>query len=74
MVVGHVPREMSRDVFYFIKHHSGNVKGHVTGRRQLSAIWVKGMEIPSLYEFYCGPIKLKTLHKILKGKDFEIIS
>ena len=67
MVVGHVPREMSRDVFYFTKHHSDNVKGHVIGRRQLSAIWIKGMEIPSLYEF----LKLKTLQKLLKGKDFD---
>ena len=73
MVVGHVPREMSKDVFYFIKHHGGTVKGLVTGKRQLSTVWMKGMEIPCIYEFYSGSKKLKTLRKLLKNKDFEII-
>ena len=43
-IVGHVPREVSKIVYYFIKN-GGSVVGEVRGRRQCSIVCIKGLEI-----------------------------
>ncbi len=65
-VVGHVPREFSKVVFYFIRN-GGRVTGEVRGRRQKSATHMKGLEIPCLYKFYCKTPKIET--SLLKNTD-----
>ena len=45
-LVGHVPREISRIFWYFLRH-GGNITCEVSGRRKRG----KGLEVPCLYEF-----------------------
>ena len=66
-IVGHVPRELSRIVFYFIKNN-GIVRGSVTGRRTRSTVHMKGLEIPCVYEFTAEQKKINTLKKLLRKK------
>ncbi len=60
VVVGHVPQEVTRVSYYFIRH-GGQMKCQITGRRKLG----KGLVVPCIY-CYSGPSrilkKLKTLH------------
>ena len=67
-VVGHVPREISKIVYYFLKN-GGEVKGVVTGKRQRSAVHMKGLEVPCIYEFAAHPTKIKTAAKLFKKAD-----
>ena len=48
--VGHLPREMSQECFYFIRR-GGTISVEVTGPRQKSATEGKGMEIPCVLTF-----------------------
>ena len=66
---GHVPREFSKPVYYFIKNN-GCVTGEVCGRRKLSNIYMKGLEIPCVYEFFSVKKNIKKLTKILKEVDY----
>ena len=67
-VVGHVPREISKIVYYFLKN-GGEVKGVVTGKRHRSAVHMKGLEVPCIYEFAAHPTKIKTTAKLFKKAD-----
>ena len=43
-IVGHVPREFSKIVYYFIKN-GGRVTGEVRAKRQRSAVHMKGLAL-----------------------------
>ena len=45
VIVGHVPRELSKTFWFFIKH-DGKVECEVTGRRKCG----KGLEVPCIYK------------------------
>ena len=45
-VVGHLPREVARSVFFFIKR-GGTCKCEITGRRKKG----NGLEVPCIYTF-----------------------
>ena len=47
LLVGHLPKEISRYCYYFTLH-DGKISGEVTGPRQHSGISSGGMEIPCL--------------------------
>ncbi len=73
-VVGHVPREISKTMFLFLKTN-GVVQGVVTGRRQRSFVEGKrqrsfvegkGLEIPCIYRFNSDSKKLKILKKLMR--------
>ena len=67
-MVGHVPRENSTIVYYFLKN-DGEVKGVVTGERQRSAVHMKGLEVPCIYDFAANHTKNKTAAKLFKEAD-----
>ena len=46
-IVGHVPREFAKVVYYFIRNN-GIVTGEVCGRRKRSSVPMKGLEIPCI--------------------------
>ena len=58
-IVGHVPREISKVLFYFIKN-GGMVDGEVRGKRQRSCVLEKGLEIPCVYRFSSSATQLLT--------------
>ena len=49
-IVGHVPEEISKIVYYFIRNH-GIVTGEVESKRKRSSLYMKGLEIPCIYTF-----------------------
>ena len=52
--VGHIPREISRNVYFFIKTEGGSVNGKVLSvKYQLSPIPSGGLEIPLMLTFKC---------------------
>lgn len=63
-IVGHIPREISKTCWYFI-HHNGSIEGEVTGKRKLSTVPGKGLEVPCKYNFRGKPALIKTLTKLL---------
>ena len=59
-IVGHVPHELSRIVWYFIEH-DGSVNCRVTGRRKRG----KGLEVPCVYRFHaCKSCMIQKLWKL----------
>lgn len=64
-ITGHMPREFSKAVYYFIKNN-GVVQGTVTGRRKRSSLPLKGLEIPCIYEFTAKKKKVQILKKLLQ--------
>ena len=54
--VGHVPREQSKILWYFLSH-GGKVTAEVTGRRRWSPLLQGGLEIPCTFKVE-GPLKL----------------
>ena len=67
-VVGHAPREISKIVYYFLKNGS-EVTAVITGKRQRSAVHMKELEVPCIYEFAAHPTKIKTAAKLFKKAD-----
>jgi len=55
-IVGHVPREVSCIVWYFIEHN-GIVDCQVSGRRKHG----KGLEAPCIYRFCAGKNMIRAL-------------
>ena len=52
--VGHIPREISRHVYFFIKTEGGSVNGNVLSvKYQPSPIPSGGLEIPLMLTFKC---------------------
>ena len=60
MVVGHVPRELSR-IFFFSLQHGGIIQCTVTGHRKHGL----GLEVPCSYTLYGKPKYIKRLVKLL---------
>ena len=54
--VGHVPREQSRILWYFLSH-GGKLTAEVTGRRKRSPLVQGGLEIPCTFTVE-GPLRL----------------
>ena len=63
--VGHIPREVSRHVYYFIKTEGIFVNGSVISTKYLpSLIPSGGLEVPLLLKFSCP--EQKTFEKMKK--------
>ena len=67
ITVEHVPREISKLFYYFLKG-SDTICGEVNGKRQRSAIEGKGLEVPCKYEFTTASRIVGKLSKLLKEK------
>ena len=63
--VGHIPREVSRHVYYFIKTEGSFVNGSVISTKyRPSLIQSGGLEVPLLIKFSCP--EQKTFEKMKK--------
>ena len=63
VTVGHVPREISRFVYFFIRDEGGNVEGTLLSTRyRLSPIPAGGLEVPLKSNFSCQ--KFVTFEKM----------
>ena len=74
--VGHVPREISRDIFYFLKEKNGKVDGFVYSMQsQPSPIPAGGLEIPLKVTFKIANFithqKMKDYMANLYSYDYE---
>jgi len=74
--VGHVPREISRHVYFFLKEEGGKVDGYVLSTQyRPSPIPAGGLEIPLLLNFksprYVTHQKMKDFLTKLYSWDFE---
>ena len=61
-VVGHVPRELARTCWYFLKKRHSRMSCKITGHRRLSEIKGKGLVVPCVY-FFLG--KTKHIDKLI---------
>ena len=73
--VGHIPREISRHVYFFIKSEGGSVNGTVISTKyRTSPIPAGGLEIPLLLMFSCSKAikfeKMKTFVQTLYDYKF----
>ena len=74
--VGHIPREISRHVYFFIKSQGGSVNGTVISTKyRTSPIPAGGLEIPLLLTFSCSKAinfgKMKTFVQTLYDYNFN---
>ena len=74
--VGHIPRELSRDVYFFIKSEGDSVNGTVISTKyRTSPIPAGGLEIPLLLTFSCSKAinfgKMKTFVQTLYVYNFN---
>lgn len=74
--VGHIPREISRHVYFFLKEENGKVDGLVYSTKyRPSPIPAGGLEIPLLLNFnstrYITHIKMKGFVTSLYSYDYE---
>ena len=51
--VGHISREMSRHVYFFLKKENGSIDGFVKSIQYKPSIPVGGLEIPLILTFKC---------------------
>ena len=64
VIVGHLPRELARIVWFFLRRGS-TARCEITGRRKKG----KGLEVPCVYSFY-GPSELvKKLESLLQERN-----
>ena len=70
--VGHLPMEMSRECYYFIRR-GGKISVEVTGPRQKSVTEGKGMEIPCILTFKHDddPALLREAKELIVEKGFK---
>ena len=59
-IVGHVPREQTKPVRYFLLH-GGQVTCEVTGRRKLG----NGLEVPCVYKFQGREKLVKRMQELI---------
>lgn len=64
LVVGHIPRELSHTAWHFLQHR-GTITCEVTGRRRLSGVPGKGLEVPCRYVFQGKPSMIRKLTKLI---------
>ena len=67
MIVGHVPRDISRICWYFLQN-DGEITCEVTGNRRHSDLLQGGMEIPCKYKFTGKKKNIKKLNTLLAKK------
>ena len=75
-IVGHVPREISRHIFFFLKEENGKVDGFVySAQYQPSPIPAEGLEIPLKLTFkspnFITHQKMKDFITNLYSYDYE---
>ena len=51
IIIGHVPRELARTCWYFLKKRHSSMICKITGHRRLSEIEGKGLVVPCVYIF-----------------------
>ena len=68
--VGHLPQEISRECFFFIRR-GGRIGVVVTGLRQKSTQQDKGMEIPCILTFTCEDHTLRKSQSTFRRKGFQ---
>ena len=68
--VGHLPQEISRECFFFIRR-GGRIGVAVTGLRQKSTQQDKGMEIPCILTFTCKDHTLRKSQSTFRRKGFQ---
>ena len=61
-IVGHVPRELSRILYFFLKQPSSRVLCVITGRRKFGV----GLEVPCIYKINGESRIIKRLKRLLK--------
>ena len=67
-VIGHLPRNISRTCWYFIKS-KGKVTGEVSGRRRRTTAACGGMEVPCFLKFYhANPELVKKAKELITKK------
>ncbi len=60
-IVGHVPRELSRILYFFLRRSGSRVSCEITGRRKFGV----GLEVPCVYKIN-GPSKcIEKLKRLL---------
>ena len=64
-IVGHVPHELSRILFFFMKRSRSSIVCEIKGRRKHSL----GLEVPCVYKISGQWQCIKKLKKLLKEKD-----
>lgn len=64
IVVGHIPREISKVVFFFLKH-GGKVECIVTDDKRYYSEVAGGMEIQCFLRFIGNPLLVQRLRKVL---------
>ena len=69
--VGHVPREISKECFYFLRM-GGAIKAEVVGRRRRSPLPRGGLEIPCILTFeHKEESMIKQAKEVLRRKNFS---
>ena len=71
IVVGHLPKEISKMCYYFIRH-DGKISGKVTGGRKYSEE-AGGMEIPCELRFSGSARKVRKLRQLLTDLDSPVV-
>ena len=61
-IVGHVPRELARTCWYFLRKRHSSMTCIVTEHRRLSEIQGKGLVVPCVYSFHG---KTKHIDKLI---------
>ena len=64
-VVGHLPREVSKVAWYFLKR-GGTINVEVIGRKRRSPLEQGGLEIPCLMKFTGKEKLVENLRKLVK--------
>lgn len=71
LVVGHLPREISRITHHFVRHE-GKIKGTVTGMRK-HCYEAGGMEIPCQLQFTGSSRNISRLKRIFEEMDIPCV-
>ena len=69
-VVGHLPREISKECCLFI-HHGGSITGTVKGRRRKTLEPCGGMEIPCELTFRHSKKKILDKLKLCIAREYQ---
>ena len=60
VIVGHVPRDISRVCWYFLERNN-TITCRITDKRQRSSVSGKGLEVPCIFMFTGKPIHVDKL-------------
>ena len=71
-LVGHLPRELSRYIYFFLLH-DGKISGNVTGRRQHCS-QAGGMEIPCMLHLTGSKRIINRIKQLIKALNSSSIT